>query len=426
MKELINSRLGKIEDLEQRKLLKQVMTGVFTQLVEHQEEMLQRMERKVFEEIENHQEKQYDIYVTLCSRAEVDPTHEFLFPMLPGDEQTKDYDMVELASKLRLGEEMYLLTIFLKCGYLQLKELLRAARIFQGQLVTDQGIYPIQVRLTPNRSYVGEIEKLYHSFILNNIPWRTVNHPYAGKFFDVYLVGCEQTLTEAEQVKELRIQLEEYDSFKRTDIIPLWNIEKLILKNSGFPVPAGDRINYEHHISLRKLGTSHGYLVDAEETAVRYMKRSADELTIVSPHDKAGHWNILKVTQPDAVRTVWKGYELVSNRKHSSFMSGFASKQRAVVRTKGEISRIVRSLSASEGFEFAGAQLVPISDGWSQSYEMNPFVYSRIGHEDRRSILRLTFHSYENDSFLEHDLLSFIVSEVQLFFPEYRCEGVIL
>ncbi|MBE0341235.1 normocyte-binding protein, partial [Paenibacillus sp. 28ISP30-2] len=57
MKELVQDRLSKMDDLEQRRLLKNMMAGVFMNLVEYQEEMTRQLERRVFEEIENTEEK---------------------------------------------------------------------------------------------------------------------------------------------------------------------------------------------------------------------------------------------------------------------------------------------------------------------------------------------------------------------------------
>ena len=60
MKDIIRDRLNKMEDLEQRSMLKNLMTGVFLNLVEYQETLNKQIEQRVFDGGEN-QEGKYDL-----------------------------------------------------------------------------------------------------------------------------------------------------------------------------------------------------------------------------------------------------------------------------------------------------------------------------------------------------------------------------
>lgn len=90
-------------------------------------------------------------------------------------------------------------------------------------------------------------------------------------------------------VKQISIQLEELEPYKHMNLVPIWNIQRMEMKIGGFPVPAADRVNYEHVLPLRRTGTEHGYLVDGEEANIRYIKRSEEEITVVSPLDKSDY-----------------------------------------------------------------------------------------------------------------------------------------
>ena len=46
-------RLRKIENLEQRQLLKDIMSGVFVNLIDYQDEMNKKLEQRVFNEMDN-------------------------------------------------------------------------------------------------------------------------------------------------------------------------------------------------------------------------------------------------------------------------------------------------------------------------------------------------------------------------------------
>jgi hypothetical protein len=436
VKELVQDRLSKMDDLEQRRLLKNMMAGVFMNLVEYQEEMTRQLERRVFEEMENTEEK-FDVYVSLTSREDYDPIHEFLYPVLPSDTEDKVLDISRVAEVVREGGAMPLFTIFLEMETEQITALVRSGRIFGGTLVTDTGNYPIRFRLEHNRSYILEIEKLYHMFLQNGMPWKTINHPYAYKFVDCVLVGGDGEPAAHEEIREITISLEEFDGFKRGHVIPLWNIERLSLKNSGFPIPAIDRVNFEHVLPLRKTGPEHGYLIDGVEGDIRYIKRTEDEMTIVTPRDKSGEWNVLKVTKPVTTRLSRQTYPVLSNRRQDSFLGRYAGKQAVIVRAKAEITRIVHSFEAAQGLELArvdiwggsGRNDVSKLLSKSQTYPLNPFVSDNVRTEEGKQVMRLGFRNVSEGAspispvYILSDLMSFLVSEVQMYFPEYKCEG---
>ncbi|NEW09800.1 normocyte-binding protein [Paenibacillus sp. SYP-B3998] len=422
MKDIILDRLSRMDDLEQRKLLKNIMTGVFLNLVDYQEDLNRQLEERVFKEVEEREEGQ-DIYVTICQREDIDPIHEFLYPMLEADRDKPICDLKHLLHEKNLEGEATLMTVFLQCQYRKIQELLEGKRVFQGELITSLGSYAIEVRLQQNRTYIGELEKLYHVFQKNNTPWKTINHPYANKFFNVVWTGSRGAVGTEEEILEIRVDLEEFEAFKKLDIVPMWNIERLALKNVGFPIPATDRVNFEHVLSLRKTGAEHGYLVDGDAELIRYIKRMPEELTVVSPQEKSGIWNVFKITKPIATKIGRLPYGLVSNKRKDSFTGGFARKQALTVRAKGEINRIVNSFEACEFLDLEQIDIIDRSDGKQATYGMNSFISDHVRVESDKKVMRLRFGNRGSGSFIVEDLMSFLVSEVQMYFPEYKCEG---
>ena len=78
LKEMMYERLRKIDDLELRQDIKTIMSGVFANLIDYQTEWNNRLEERIFNEIDDVENK-YDVYVTLNSREDIDPIHDFLF-----------------------------------------------------------------------------------------------------------------------------------------------------------------------------------------------------------------------------------------------------------------------------------------------------------------------------------------------------------
>lgn len=202
-------RLRKIEDLEQRQLLKDIVSGVFVNLIDYQEEMNKRLEERVFNEIED-VENRFDIYVTLSSKEDIDPIHQYLFPMRPVDLESKTIQINKLLQSLERNEQAVLYTLFLACDSVQIQQLLTEERLFNGTLVTTEGPIEIQVSLTRNMDYLQEINKLYPIFQVNGLPWKTINHPFAYKFFNVNLEKCPPLNEEAE-ITDIIVDLQEYE-----------------------------------------------------------------------------------------------------------------------------------------------------------------------------------------------------------------------
>ncbi|MEK5039336.1 normocyte-binding protein [Sporosarcina sp. FSL K6-3457] len=421
MKEFVADRLRKIEDLEQRQLLKDIVSGVFMNLVEYQEEMNRKLEDRVFNEIEDWEDN-HDIYVTLCAKEDIDPIHESLYPMIPSDLEAKTLNNEETLDSLRKKEEVTLLTIFLESDFSEIKTLLTHQRAFAGRILTTDGHYDIQVSLQQNNSYIQEMEKLYHIFQTNGLAWKTVNNPFAYKFFDVVVIDCPQFNTE-EEIVDVTIDFEEFEEKKRFDMILLWNIKKIDIKNIGFPMPAVDKVNYEHVLSIRKTGIAHGYLVDVEGDSIRYIKRSDNEITIVCPREKSGIWKLLKITKFDRNQVGSLNYELVSNRRVNRFSNKYVHKQAVLVKTKGEIIRMVNSFEVSQSVELVDVEIRDRRLAERECYPMNPFISDHIGDDSNKEVMTLLFRPREAITFISNDIMSFLVSEVQRYFSEYRCEG---
>jgi hypothetical protein len=426
MKQLMLEKLKKMEDLDQRKLLKEILNGFFNNLLDYQEQVNQRLEDRVFGEIDDW-ERCYDLYFTVCSKANLDPLDNFWRPVFPEDAAEKQYNLKEIRENCRKGEPKALFSIFMELDYLGIKQLANNKKTFQGALITDQNRYPIRISLKPDQKYRLQMEHLYQLFQKNALPWKTLNHPYANKFFEVMISECGSFPDEAETITELLLDLEEYEPYKKTDQILLWNVEPLQMATNGFPMPALDRINYEHLLPLKKDGPEHGYLIDEERTYIRYTMRSSDTITIVCPYEKNEPWNLLKIIRSVVPPGNPSAYPAVDNSRITGFISKFSQKQLAVIRSRGEIHRIVNSLAAARHFELKSIVITDHLGDRGVTYDLNYFITDDIRVANQKKFMILSFTIGDGAAnFLVYDLLSFLVSEVQMYFPDYACVGELL
>lgn len=422
MRDEIYQKLNNIENLNDRLLLKKVLNNLFTSLEEYSEERYKNLEKRVFSEIK-HVQGNYDIYSTIQKRQDIDPTNQFMYPIMAQDLEDKLYDISSILKNITDKKHTLMFKVFFQCDYLMLRELIKNNKTFKGTIETDKRSYEASFTLKKNTEYSNKVIALYKSFIDNNIPWSTVNNPYISKIADVYLTDCEEGISDKEIINKLSVDFGEYAKYVKYDMVPLWNVKNLKLKSTGFPMPCEDSINYEHIVSLQKEGIEHGYLAENTSYDIQYVIRTEDTLIISAEVSEAKEWSIWKLVAPIESKLDRYDYEIISNAKYSSFTERFAFKNKSTVKTKAELIRIIKSFKASKDFQFQQLKLEDnINAAEGETYEVNYFIIDEIREDKIKKILALYFKASKHD-FLTRDILSFLVSEIQLLYPEYKCEG---
>jgi hypothetical protein len=423
MKEELFNKINHVENLKDRALLKELLSEVFISLYEHSENMYECLEKRVFDEIEYLQQN-YSLYTTIVKKQEFDPIHNFLYPMIEEDTKEKEYDLKSILEIMLQKKQVKMFKIFFKCDYLLFKKLLKKDIQFKGTIKTDKKVYDAAFKIKKNTEYWEQVYTLYKMFIRNNIPWRTINAPYISRIVDVVLIDYEEGVTENEMIQEIHVDFEGYSKYIEYNMVPVWNIQKLILESTGFPMPCEKQVYFEHAVSLKGEGLEHGYLVECDNEAIESIRHTKDGITIQSPIEDATDWNIYKVVKPKESKIERYNFELVSNSKKISFAEKLWNKSGKNIKTKAELIRMINSFEASKYLELKNVKIVRKEENIiEETYNMNYFIIDEIRDSEYGKKMILYFTSKEDHTFIRRDLLSFIISEIQLFYPEYKCEG---
>lgn len=421
MREIIQKRLQNISDLDERRKLRTILTDVFETMVEYNEEMYRTLENRIYSEIEDTRGNFY-IYSSLEHISNVDPISKFLYPMDLNDLHMDEQNMTLLAEQISTEDEVVLAQIFMKCSHLKIQEIIERAELYKGYIQTKENLHEVKISLKICTKYIKIIENLYQAFQLNGIEWNTIYCPYAYKFVDVVL-HSKPSFHKDENIKEITVDLGEYEKYKVLNMIPMWNVKATEVQDNSFPVPAKDRIHYEHQISLSELGTEHGYMIGLHNEQFSYIKRYPEELIIVSDASEQKSWNLIQILHQDYEQKK-SDYALVSNHRDLGFIGRFSSVRGMIIRTRGEIMRLIKSYDISDKFVFKDLKVIKESvyEG-EQTMNFNHFIDDQIRLYTLKNILLLQFQPLITDDFLLYDHLSFLVSEIQMLFPEYRCVG---
>ena len=424
MKKLIQDRLNTISDLDERRMLRNVMLDVYENVVNYNMDMYERLEHRIYSEITDPKESYY-VYTSIDTIDNIDPIDDFLHPMIPSDLEDTVYDMKGMNEKLQSGEPVVIASVLMKCNASMIKSMLERERVYKGYVKTDKEVYEVDVQIKQCDKYIKEIEKLYRVFQNNSIEWGTINCPYAYKFVDIVL-STPLPLEQNEQIKEISVDLAEYEQFKVPNAILLWNIVRFKARDAEFPtpMPVVDRIVYEHTIALEAYGIQNGYLVALDNRDYIYRRRKPDELTIVSTDNEQASWEILKVESISNAGQRTYPFELMSNRRDLGFSGKFSSAKSLVIRTRGEIARLLQSYDeVSKQVQFREVEILEEYNKPYDTFDFNTFIDDNIRIDRYKKIMLITFSATDVDDYLLSDKMSFLISEIQILFPEYKCIG---
>lgn len=425
MEEWIKERINRIENLEDRRVLRDAIAGALVSIDEYNRNLYEILEDRLQNELADYR-LEFDIHVSLCQKSDYDPINDFLFPMDAMDMKEQSGELEERLLMAQNGQAIGLATIFLECESAKIKELLCENRTFNGRLYTDEGVLDVKLGLRPCMRYKQKIANLYSSFMFNDIAWKTVNSPYLEKFVDIILLEDLSAGNEkAKNIRDVEVDLLEFEPYKLSDRIPLWNVRMLSTKPTFFPMPAYDSINYEHTISLYELGRKDNYIVRNDNEDVLYVKRNLDELVVVAAEDRVREWDLYAIHSPRGETLSWLNQPIFSNARTHSFLEHYAATLSMTIRSRGEVERLLYSFLAFSDWELQNIEMIGERKNWDwkKSEDLNFFLPDHVRVEEEKPVLSMQFKQKSAENYLSRDVMHFFVSEIQLAFPDYACIG---
>lgn len=424
MEEMIKKEISQISDLRERVVFKDIVEQIFLSLYETNQEMYQALEHRIMDEL-TFDLNRYRICTGIVEREYVDKSHHLLSPMWEEDAIRKSYDVKAMKEELLENGECYIKTLFMECDFMQIQKFLSKKKV-SGTIRTSGGEYPAEFRIEKNEAYLKEIAHLYEVFIGNGVSWQTVNAPYLYKFVDVYLVGDVLLKIHVdEKIVEIKPDLERLEDLAYENYIPLWNIKKLTLDSIGFPVPCEDHKSFEHTISIREYESGHVYLIDDSKHIIS-VRQTRNQLIVTANESEVKKWQVYMIRNGQNRKFERFLYPIMTNQRKDEFVERFIKQQGKNVKTVSELIRFIKGFEMDEYVEFSGYRLTDQKKDIPETYSMNSFIIDELRENEYRKCLLLGFKGKEKNFFLQRDIMSFLVSEIQMLYPEYLCEGELL
>lgn len=406
-RDYIQRRLREIDDLDERRYAKGLLLDSLGEMFAWTEAKYKALEQRIRDELDSPWER-FEIAMTAVSRADYDPVNDFWHPVCAED-------LGPDAGRERV-------TVYLMADDAGCRRFLRQGIVEAEDAVTG---VPLRFRIERPERYRACMERTYALFAANHIPWRTVHLGHLERIFDMVPEG--DVPPGARPV----FQWGDWERQVAEDAVPLWNMQRKTLQSQEFRRPCLDDVVYEQVYYLGDAGDAgDGCLVDAGEDilSVRYER---NRVVLKTARKTPGDVSVCRLHQGDAAGSYGYSYPVLSNHRKDSFAARYIGQAGNFIQTPGELMRKAEELSGSfrirvSGYEILDSAGRDLSGGNLLEGDMNSFTGTQIFAGDQRSLMVFRFRK---DGETPHDYLyesqiRYILSQLQMEFPEYRCVGV--
>ena len=153
MKDIIADRLNRVSNLDDRRLLKNILFDVYENIIDYNLSMYERLEKRLYDEIDVENSDNYAVYTSMAYLEDIDPVSDFLHPIIPGDADII-IDLNDVREKIRENEPVVIATVFMKCDNTMISEITEENNMFKGIVKTNRNTYEITAKAKPCRKYI--------------------------------------------------------------------------------------------------------------------------------------------------------------------------------------------------------------------------------------------------------------------------------
>ena len=415
---IINESLKELEK-EERALFRESSLETFDMLEKNIKNRMNNFEAKILSS--GKKKEKYSTVVSILVPRDDYYLYEMKFsPMLEEDAE-------EINSKFfKSEEEFFLKKILLDIGTEEIDKYDKM--IFNGTLMVGEIRIDVLFKLEQDIEYKEKLKELYDVFCLNNVGWRTCNIPYINKVFKVVLTEYPEALknmvfSEQEEIK-VEIEIKELEKKIIKNHIILWNIKKNVLVGAGDIHPTKNRIHSEHYMTFDDVQSM--YLCPEEQCHIYNVEERSDTVVIITDSSKKIKWRFLKIHEIDTITLSSLKYPVFENKMNENFLNKLRKESWSRLRNIGEVKRLVYSFeSVVERLELEKIELDLKFSEKILTMELNGFIEDEFSLKGRKNNMILYFKLKKPDIY-SYDILNFILSELQLYFAEYNCIGILV
>ncbi len=181
------------------------------------------------------------------------------------------------------------------------------------------------------------------------------------------------------------------------------------------------KVNYEHIIYGKKLGTEADYLVGNTDLRITNIRKIEEDILITCEQNTPKDWLFYKISRH---KTTLNQYPMMNNQLKDNFSCYLFDKYKNCIKTKTEVARLIKALGYEQYLMFKDLEISDDQFMITETYNMDAFIEDEIRQKKNNGQkLILMFVATNRDYYLNRDIMSYMVTQVQKYFPEYLCQG---
>lgn len=285
---------------------------------------------------ERYNEIQCPIYMMLCDAKEAIAWEKNFTPIL----QTQVYEDG--------WETGHLQRIYIPEKKSRIEQMINQQPYIKARVRTNYDDYPITVKLQKVMEGIEISEKISQLYFSNGWDMPDISTAFFHGFYDVKIEQKEDFLRKGERLQSIKIDWGELEGLIQHHVTLLWNVEKFLLKENGFPQREEEE-RYRHTLALPVLAAT--YLIDLPKQEICSLKRKEGRLDIFSEEKMYRTWEaymIRAIEEGEKEEIKQKGQWMLSNGFLPSLEEILQKKRRTV--TEAEMQRRIESYENSSFF----------------------------------------------------------------------------
>lgn len=163
-----------------------------------------------------------------------------------------------------------------------------------------------------------------------------------------------------------------------------------------------------------------------DDRNVQSVSQEGERLRIVCKTGEAKKWGIYQIRSSQEQKIDRYTFPIMGNGREESFAEKYQRKWNQQIRTKTELAHFIKGFGLEDYVRYQDCQVEDDFPGNRETYAVNCFIPDEIRLRSTQKKLVLYFQPGKQERWLQRDILSFLVSEVQRIYPEYDCGGILV
>lgn len=381
--------MGQGQDLEVLRNFSQSLGEV----VEYNNQRLSELARRIDEEVKDPAQRFY-VYGTGAAKKEAPLVNHFLFPMEDQEE---------------CG-----VTVFLPWSQERIAALCREKQQVILELQGERQEETLWLR--PVKRYFQKMEELKNQFYENGVFYFNWNLPYLYKFFELVREGE----TEPIGGPVTGVWIKGREKPLKIGMVPYWNVKRLELPCTVFPIPSRDQAYFEHILEMPD--PVDGYLVSGQQEISQVLYRGP-YIVIRTKRSEAKKWVVYQIVSPKKKEISIPHLSFTTNQREMTHTDRQAEQAVRLPRTRKEITRILRSYQVSGTIQAREITLLDrLPEGLVTGEELWDDNLEAFENKEEKKCIQIRFH-VEKPDFITREQIAFLMRELGTYFPEYKFGG---